>query len=114
LYLRAGESERDQMRQFFAATYSLQWRVWRVSGEAATDAERSGSPDSLRLALGALSLEDGVSDCRDTYLALGTLSQIAATRAIDWQTIEDEIAALSSPRMRSLLKTRTLDMRDFA
>jgi hypothetical protein len=113
LYLHAGENDRREMRRFFAARYSLQMRLWRVSGEAAIQAERTRSTESMRLALVALSLEDGATDCRDTFLAVGTLSRIAADREIDFDSVISEIAALSSNRIRSLLQTRKLNMHDF-
>jgi hypothetical protein len=79
------------------------------------DAKRLDDDEEAAVALkGALSLEDGVTDCRDTYLAVRCLSEIAAKHGIDLRTIEQEIAALSSTRMRTLLETRSLDMCDFA
>jgi hypothetical protein len=114
LYLDAPPAQRTEMRAFFANAYSLSHRLWSVSGHAAEEAKRDRSAAALRLAFAALSLEDGHSDCRDTYLAINTLHGIAAGGGLDGAAIEAEVAGLSSPRMEKLLRTGSLDMGDFA
>jgi citrate lyase beta subunit len=82
----------------------------------ASDAHRfatDGDPDDLERSLLALSLEDGVTDCRDTYVALMHLLDCARHHDVDASSILRRVASLSSERMRHLLETQTLDMASF-
>lgn len=113
IYLAAGDGERQEMREFFSGMYSLLDRLWRLSGEYAEKAQKTRSQEALSLAFASLSLENGQTDCRDTYLALSRLREIGERAGLNVAAIEANVARLSSPRMAKLLRTHTLDMRDF-
>lgn len=116
LYVEATPESREDMRRFFSSTYSLPHRLWRVSGQFADEAERSRSVRALRLAFAALSLEDGNTDWRDTYLAISELHAVATRARLNSAEIEAEVAQLSSTRLRELLLAafRSSGMCDFA
>lgn len=104
LYGRAADGERDAMRRFFADAYSLPWRLWKASAEASKAFAARPSAEALRAALVPLSLEDAVTDSRDTILALRSLLEAARKAGIDPEPVRSEAAAISSARMRTILE----------
>ena len=114
IYLVADETQRSEMRALFAGSYSLRDRLWTVFGDALAHVRESGAEESLLLAFGALSLEDGVTDCRDTYLAIHDAASVghrALARAAD---VQQRVASISSRRTADLLRGGALHMARFS
>ena len=104
LYARGSDADRAVMRAFFAGTYTLLSRLWKAHAERARIFASKPSPGSLLGALIPLSLEDAVTDSRDTLLAIRCLLDTAAASAVDLEPVRAQVAAISSPRFGKLIE----------
>ena len=104
LYARGSDADRAVMRAFFAGTYTLLSRLWKAHAERARSFASRPSPGALLGALIPLSLEDAVTDSRDTLLAIRSLLDTAAASAVDIEPVRAQVAAISSPRFGRLLE----------
>jgi hypothetical protein len=104
LYPRSGDAERAGMRAFFAGAYTLAARLWKAHAERARSFVSKPSPGSLLRALIPLSLEDAVTDSRDTILAIRSILDTAAASGIDFETVRSQVVSLSSSRFGKLFE----------
>ena len=104
VYSRSGDADRAAMRAFFARACTLPARLWKAHAESARAFSSNPSPSSLLRALIPLSLEDAVTDSRDTLLAIRSLIDAAAASGVDLDPVRARVAAISSPRFANLLE----------
>ena len=103
IYARSDDADRAAMRAFFAGAYTLPARLWKAHAERARILVSMPTPGSLMSALIPLSLEDAVTDSRDTLLAIRSLLDVAAASGVEIEPIRSQAAAMSSPDFRLLL-----------
>jgi len=101
LYLRSSHSERDQMREFVASTYTINPLLLRVLSESEVRLSETGHLRWLDMGLAAASLEDLKLDYRDSYVSLGSIYLTALKAGIDPSPHFERAAELSSPEIRN-------------
>ena len=104
IYARGSDADRAAMRAFFAGTYTLPARLWKAHAERARAFASAPSPGSLSAALVPLSIEDAVTDSRDTILAVRSLLETAAASGVELEMVRAQVAAISSPHFGKLIE----------